>query len=339
MFRTSLLVVGLLLAAAPLRAQFDLPKPEMVKLVRALPLLVILEQEDERKLKKLAKKPAALEEYRQTIANSNARMQQLVPRYWKLSTDISFQTQPSYVQLLQQRKSTGPSCILQCIDLNIYQKQPGATQQDFQSKSQGNTFNYGAYKAESIRAIRLEVLADGRASVIAGKELAELNTTESDVILTLKTIQQFVLDLEEGKKMKDLSIDARDRGVRLQQKTLLFAQEDLEQGLTAADVQVLYPFPHQIVPRSVVDSAIAAGQAQYACIRQMPVNTLYKSYTVQLVVSVDDGMELAYSKKSNLEIEFARNAGADPLVIKKENLNDFARYAGGKVKLATWPPY
>ncbi len=289
----------------------------------------MLEPEDEKKLKKLAKKPAALEKYRQTIAISNARMQQLVPRYWKLSPDISFQTQPTYVQMLQQGKGT--YCILQCTELNIYTKKPGAVQQDYKS--------YGAYKAESIRAIRLEVLADGRVSGIAGKELAMLNTTESDVILTLKTIQQHVLDLEAGKKMKDLSIDARDRGVRLQQKTLLFAQEDLEQGLAAADVAALYPFPHQIVPRSVVDSAIVTGQAQYACIRQMPVNTLYKSYMVQLVVSVDDGMELAYSKKSNLEIEFTKNAVADPLVIKKENLNDFARYAGGKVKLATWPPY
>ncbi|MBC7446690.1 MAG: hypothetical protein H7330_01370 [Hymenobacteraceae bacterium] len=194
--RTILLAATVASVALPVRAQLALAKQEDVKLARSLPLIVLLEEDDPDKLKKLAKKPGALEEYRQNIANNNARLQRLVPKYWKFSSEISFQSQADQEKLLQDR--SGKCCILSCKSLKGQHKQRAETREKNLPGNSANGIRYEYYTVEDERLILLELIANGHSRRLVAKQLP-VGTTDGDVILMLKTIQQYLLDIEQGK--------------------------------------------------------------------------------------------------------------------------------------------
>ncbi|WP_216679007.1 hypothetical protein [Hymenobacter siberiensis] len=73
-----------LLLSAPVFAQFSRTIAEFkrdrdqeTQLLRTQPLLVVLKQEDEKQLKKLAKKPDGLRAYQQSIALGNALLKEV----------------------------------------------------------------------------------------------------------------------------------------------------------------------------------------------------------------------------------------------------------------------
>lgn len=61
-------------------AEFKRERGQETQLLKTQPLLVLLKQEDPKQLKKLAKRPAELQEYQQQLAHGNGVLQQAAKR-------------------------------------------------------------------------------------------------------------------------------------------------------------------------------------------------------------------------------------------------------------------
>ena len=77
-----LLAAGLLLTTSNAWAQLGFGKPKDVAAVKSQLLIVVLKDEEPSLLKKLAKKPDELADYKAYIADHNIKMQELAPKLW-----------------------------------------------------------------------------------------------------------------------------------------------------------------------------------------------------------------------------------------------------------------
>ena len=83
-----LLVTGLILNTSAAWAQMGYGKPKDVAAVKSQPLIVVLKDEEPSQLKKLAKKPDELADYKAYIADYNVKMQELAPKLWHFSPSV-----------------------------------------------------------------------------------------------------------------------------------------------------------------------------------------------------------------------------------------------------------
>lgn len=83
-----LLVTGLILNTSAAWAQMGYGKPKDVAAVKSQPLIVVLKDEEPGQLKKLAKKPDELADFKAYIADYNVKMQELAPKLWHFSPSV-----------------------------------------------------------------------------------------------------------------------------------------------------------------------------------------------------------------------------------------------------------
>ena len=105
MFNFEQVLTGLILNVPVAWAQLGYSKPKDVAAVKSQPLIVVLKDEEPSQLKKLAKKPDELADYKAYIADYNVKMQELAPKLWHFSPSVEFR----YVtDLPALRKAKGP---------------------------------------------------------------------------------------------------------------------------------------------------------------------------------------------------------------------------------------
>ena len=295
-------------------AQMGFGKPKDVATVKSQPLVVVLQDEDPAKLKKLAKKPEELADYKAYIADYNARMQELAPKLWKFSPSVEFKHESELAAL---RKAKGPQRgVLQHLNFQLAHRHhvPGTPM------GVGGTY---FYSSEQVSAIVLSVLGNGDQDQVWRVQLAPGAVYTSDIIFSLKTIQQYLQGRADGLSGRDMMADVAKNGKQLRTKTLLIDEEDVKGKLTATDIKQAYPFPYQIVPRATIETAVASADARYACVRLLPAT---ESIMVQVVMNAEDGSMMAMSKPNAVRVMGVGGGQA----IGKSNLKDFAQAAAGK---------
>ncbi|WP_125916994.1 hypothetical protein [Hymenobacter coccineus] len=292
--------------------------------VKSQPLVVILKDEDPDKLKKLAKKPDELAEYKAYVADYNAQMQALVPKIWQFSPAVEFK-QESEVAALRKAKG-GQRGVLQHLDFQLGHRHSmvgaaGAT------GAAGNpaaaTMSNAYWTSEHVSAIVLEVMGNGSQSQVWRVQLASGPIYSSDLIFSIRTIQQYVQARAAGRSGGDMRAELAQNGKKLRTKTLLFDEDDIKGKLTAADIKQAYPFPYQIVSRATIEAAVVGADARYACVRVMPVA---ENIMAQVAVDAADGTLLGLSLPNRMRMMGVGGGST----IGKGNLKDFAQAAEGK---------
>jgi hypothetical protein len=87
----SLLVCGLLLSFSGVNAQFNLKEFENIQKLKKVPLLVVMETPNQKKVKRLEKKnPEELKAYLDGIDGKNNAVIASIKKDWKISKDIRF---------------------------------------------------------------------------------------------------------------------------------------------------------------------------------------------------------------------------------------------------------
>lgn len=304
-------------------AQLGAGKPEDIKVLREAPLLVLLPEVDSARLKKLRKKPAEREAYLLAVGIVTERMKFLATKYWKFSPAVQFGRASDLPALFKNRERK--------VGVLYYQQVAALHKQTQLSALEGYAMgkSYGIFFQEMEAYLVLEVVGAGSRSLIRSYPIPVGEVVhESDFTLAMKQAQQYMRDREAGKKLKQMATEARDRGMLLQRKTLLVAQEDMQAGFSPTDVAAVYPYPLKVVPRAELEAAVGREDSLFVCVRQMPLPTGYESQQLLIAINIADGMELAYYK----------HRGTELVPINKKVLSDFARDAQGK-GMATWPPY
>ncbi|WP_310395786.1 hypothetical protein [Hymenobacter sp.] len=311
MTKSLLLFAALVLNAPATWAQMGFGKPKDVAAVKSQPLVVALKDEDPSQLKKLAKKPDELAEYKAYIADYNARMQELAPKLWQFSPSVEFKQESELPAL---RKAKGPQRgVLRHLNFVLSAHTGGV----------GNRLGGFSYQSEQVSALVVEVMGNGDQHQVWRVQLAPGPVYTSDIIFSLKGMQTYLQARADGRKGDDMREELAKNGKKLRTKTLLFDEADIKGKLTAADIKQAYPFPSQIVPRATIEAAAASADARYACVRLLPAT---ESIMVQAVFDTADGALLGISKPNTVRLMGIGGGTA----IGKGNLKDFAEAAGGK---------
>ena len=169
----------------------------------------------------------------------------------------------------------------------------------------------------------VEVIGNGDQHQVWRVQIAPGPVYTSDLIFTLKTLQQYLQGRVDGRSGSDMRAELAKNGPKLRTKTLLFDEEDIKGKLTAADIKQAYPFPYQVVPRATIETAVTDADVRYACVRLLPVA---EGITAQVVMDTADGTLLGISLPNRMRVMGIGGGSA----IGKGNLKDFAQAAGGR---------
>ena len=258
-FRLLVPLTYLLLLASVGRAQMHAPKELAV--IKAQPLVVLLEEEDPNQLKKLADKPDDLTQYKDYVASYNAQMREMAPKLWHYSSTVEFK-QKSELEALRKLKNTR-TVVLQHTEDKDYVYDNGRMHNRFSQTSSGSAV---------VTTMELSVVGDGRQNYQITSAMAPGTVYSSDILFAFRTLQRRLQDEEEGRDRAtetkpQKSARLAEQGQKIRTKIVLIDQADIDQKLTAADIKQLYPFPCQLVPRQTIETAISNADARYVYVR------------------------------------------------------------------------
>ena len=286
---------GTLAAQAQIGTQPDWG-PE-IALIKSQPLVVLLDEEDPKELRKLADKPAELAQYKTYVAQYNAQLRQLAPKLWQFSPAVTFQSEADYQEL---RKAKGAKTVV------LHQ-----TRQRLGRQLNG-------LETDLVAWMELELVGGGdRENVWHGPSSLTV-LYPSDIVFTFRNLQR---DLQEkasdaGKTVSNRKGVARlmlqdvQHAQQLKTKTLLLNRAEVPDQLAEAEIAKDYPFPVQLVPLQTIEAAVLAGDARYAYVRWLTVTA---GLVGPSIIDAADGHRLTTALSSKPELA-------------KADLKDFTRY-------------
>ncbi|HET9504778.1 MAG TPA: hypothetical protein VFO93_14640 [Hymenobacter sp.] len=270
MFLKRLLFLGLALClhATTASAQFAFYHFFSFDVIRPQPLVVLLQEENPKELRKLADKPQELADYKAYIAYYNKQIQLLAPQYWKFSPSVEFRPESALKEI---RAAKGKRTVV----LRYETHTNGAS-----------TGGYNSVFMGSRKVASMELTTPG-----SGDQNLEWSCPApldlmypSDIIFALKNIQLMLekdlkrktrydagvprRDIEQQERADALVANQADAAL-IRTRTLLIAEADLSPKLTAEDIKQLYPYPFQVVPRATIEAAVQAADTRYTYVRRM----------------------------------------------------------------------
>lgn len=237
-------------------------------IIKTQPLVVLLQEEDPKELKKLANKPEELTDYKGAIAYYNKQIQLLAPRFWKFSPSVEFQPESALKEI---RAAKGRRTVV----LRYEKHTNGAS---------NNSFSIGSRQIAS-----MELTTPGN-----GDENYELSSPApldvvypSDMVFAFRYIQQQLAKdmqrkarVDAGRDRQDIQREERAENEAevasnvelIRTRTLLIAENDLDPKLSAEEIKQFYPYPYQVVPRATIEAAVQAGDNRYIYARHLTMS-------------------------------------------------------------------
>lgn len=266
--KVQVLLAVMLLSAAPVWAQFG-TQPDSgpdIAIIKAQPLVVLLDDEDPKELRSLADKPAELAQYKAYIAQHNAQLRDLAPKLWKFSPAVEFKQEGEYKELRKAKKAH--VVILHYTEYRLSNSAPGPL------GHRSETVWLGSYMA---RQMELDIVGDGDEHHIWNGPAPLGAAYAGDVATTLRSLQASLQRkaAEAGKAISYQQVMLAEGESFLESlgllrtKTLLINQADLQDQLTEAAIRKLYPNPVQVVSLQTIEAAILAGDSRYTYARCM----------------------------------------------------------------------
>jgi hypothetical protein len=290
-------------------------------IIKTQPLVVLLQEENPKELKKLANKPEELADYKGAIAYYNKQIQLLAPRFWKFSPSVEFQPESALKEI---RAAKGRRTVV----LRYEKHTNGAS-------SPGNN----SYFIGSRQVASMELTTPGN-----GDENYELSSPApldvvypSDMVFAFRYIQQRLAQDMQRKARVDAGRDRQDiqREERAEEeaevaanlelirtRTLLIAENDLDPKLSAEGIRQFYPYPYQVVPRAAIEAAVQAGDNRYIYARRLAMS-------VELI-----GPFLIDAANSHLLARSASGGirGGNSKLIGKDDFQDYVNYVKNNSK-------
>ncbi|GAB3834910.1 hypothetical protein GCM10028821_30310 [Hymenobacter jeollabukensis] len=279
-----------------------------VAALRKLPLELVQEAPDPRVLKAYANNPKAMARYRTDLAAYNEQMQQ-AGRFWTFSPavrvlrgqaalDSALQDQQPHLVLQAGKASVGRDAA-PALWLKVLQKP--ATARRAQEQSVLGCF----YTTQQMLFVQWHDLF-----------------FPSDMVNTVQQMQRYLEANEarpdEKKYLRALEAELTASGPVIQRKTLLIDRNLLAPSVTPEQLARKYPYPVQVVDRSVIEQAVLAADARY----------LYSHYVmirgrqVYQLIDMETGRPLAYAKSGSI--------GVDPPVVEGWVLDGYAKFGAGR---------
>lgn len=263
--RFLLFLAAVLLGATPVALaqgqlkQSTIGRPKDIAIVKSKPLLVLLKDEDPDELKVLANRPQELATYQAYIAGYNSHLRELATKIWKLSPSVEFRQESEYTALRKTRKAefvVFKHLRFTQVIMHTYGKQP-----DYDS--------YAKARYSGVSVMVLEIVGDGDERLVGRVQLSQGPVYTSDLSFSLAYIQHYLQERAAGRSDGDIEDDIAKNAKQLPAKTLLIDQA-IAVKMAPEDIKEVYPYPYQLVPRQVIETAAATNDGRYAYVRLIP---------------------------------------------------------------------
>jgi len=253
-------VLLLLLVSLKPFAQFGQGKVEDIQDIKKRTLILLLEEEDEKILKKLAKKPDELKFYKDEIVRLNADLTEIAAKFWTFTSGPVTKTRTE-VEALKASKDKKYTVLA----FDRYKATDWA--RDFYG------VNRYAINSKLIGALFIDLIEEFEEhKSVSIQNLPNLVPTKGDLAAGLEMMQNYLNARLAGKKRKDTMDEVKENGAQLKSKTLLLDKEDLKGKLKPADIKAAYPFNYKIVDYGEIEKAILEKDSQYAFVQIVPLS-------------------------------------------------------------------
>jgi hypothetical protein len=258
---------------------FMLGKVSEVKEVKTRPVVVMLEEEDPKLVKKFSKKPQELAAYREEIKRVNTELPLVVSKLWVFNAVPTLKTRSEIERLRDEKNKEFDVIQLNRIEVTDYTK--------------NGMFRY-AGTSKTIATISIDLIEkQGRGNPVYYLNLPNAYPTQGDMALGIQMMQNFLQARLDGKKRNEISDESDENKTRLAGKTLLIDKMDIKGGLTQAQIKEAYPYPFKLVDYQTIETAILERDKNYAVVQIIPLMTGVEA-NAHVVMSTEDGKSLAY---------------------------------------------
>lgn len=259
-------------------AQFEFPNQKEAIEFKKRPLIVELQEEDPATLKKYAKKPESLQDYKDGIVAHNALIRSMVnPQNWLLNEKIEFKT-TSQIQALI--KSGDESYSLLHTGFHLKSQRTNANLITYY-----NVYTYAAFLMEDAGSISKETLK----SEVFSVSLRNNYLSQTDLKILFKIFNNYIEMAVKGGSKSDLyNIDANLEAI--QHEVLLIDRKSIVD--TESEIKAEYPYPFKIVDRVEIDKAINDDDSTYF----FPMLIWSDAHRYYLFITVNAGTGLLQSK-------------------------------------------
>ena len=244
----------LLLLSKPAFAQFSRGIAEMkrdhaqeTQLLLTQPLLVVLKQEDEKQLKKLAKKPDDLRAYQQSVALGNALLQQVAGPAWTFSPKVEYKSEAELAALVAA--NTGQLNVLDFDAVDYLDAPPPM-------RRYGEPGPILAGHRDELLSFRLRIFLKQIDFTVHNEPLLNNTPNPSDALYCVKILEQYAAGTGP-QRVKSGSTPP----------LLLLCQDDRAPGLTDAQIKQVYPYSFQFVARPEYEKAVHEASPGVAFVR------------------------------------------------------------------------
>ena len=243
-----------LLLSTPSFAQFSRSIAEMkrdraqeAQLLRTQPLLVVLKQEDEKQLKKLARKPDELRAYQQFIALGNALLQQVAGPAWTFSPKVEYKSEAELAALVAA--NPGQLNVLDLEPVDYLDAPPPM-------RRYGDPGPIMSGHRDELLTFRLRIFIKQVDFTIHNEPLLGPTPSQSDALYCVKMLEQYAAGAGP-QRIKSGSTPPM----------LLLCQDDRAPGLTDAQIKQVYPYSYQFVARPEYEKAVHEAAPGVAFVR------------------------------------------------------------------------
>lgn len=276
--RQILFLLVILCSSTFVHAQLEFPNQKDAVEFKKRPLIVELQEEDPATLKKYAKKPESLQDYKDGIVAHNALVKSMATREnWKLSEKIEFKTTSQINALI---KSGDESYSLLHTGFHLKSQRTNSNLVTYY-----NVYTYAAFLIEDAGSIEKETLKKELFSV----SLRNNYLSQTDLKILFKIFNNYIeMAIKGGSKSDLYTIETNLEAI--QYETLLIDKQSID--ATEADVKVEYPYAFKIVHREEIDKAINEADSTYF----FPMLIWSDAHNYYLFITVNAGTGLLQSK-------------------------------------------
>lgn len=254
-------IVILLLVSIKGFAQFGQGKQEDVQDIKKRTVILLLEEEDEKTVKKLSKNPQELKFYRDELVRVNQLLQEVSASFWTFTAAPVVKTRSEVEALKASKNKTHAVLAFDRYKATDWSKDAFGT-----TRYEGNS--------RIIAALFIDLIEEfEEKKSVSTQNLPNLTPTKGDLAAGLEMMQNYLNARLGGKKRKETSDEVKENVNLLKSKTLLLDKDDLKGKLSAADIKSNYPYAYKIVPYAEIEKAILEKDSQYAFVQIVPLST------------------------------------------------------------------
>lgn len=283
------ILIFTLFYAPVLKGQFIASGIEESQQVKTTILAVVEREKDEKRIKKLRKKPEELKVYEEGVVDFNRLLKKAVEQEWSFSKNVAFITKEEAEKIREEKDPQ--YCFLEAIEIS----NRGMSNYSHIDKSYNNHWALGGIGMTLGLAV---TWAKEPKTEIVASYLPNDALSLGALIFAVQNLQhQLKNAVDHGiKKISQLKKEVDARSHELQNKTLLLfdplISKGLEKELSKNRLNKFYKYAYKKVNYDEVQKAIVSHNSDYAYTWVIPAGAEREGGTVlsnYLIVNAEDG--------------------------------------------------